>query len=345
MRIMKSFFLYLIPILGLLACSDNDSDQKVSEDAPDYSGNGPKVYRNPVCPQSLPDPTVLEDNGVFYLYATEDTRNVPIMVSNNLVTWKQNGTVFDDVNRPNFVPGGGIWAPDVNKIGNNYVLFYSMSVWGGVWDCGIGIATADNPLGPWDNKGKLFISSEIGVCNSIDPFYIEDNGKKYLFWGSFGGGIWGIELSDDGLSLKKGAEKVQVAADTYEGTYIHKKDGYYYLFASINNCCDGLNSIYTTVVARSESLFGPYVNKMGKGMMTGNHEVLIQGDKVNFFGTGHNSEIVTDKNGDDWILYHAYAKKVNDWARTLMLDKVTWQKGWPKVGIGTPSQISEAPVF
>ena len=47
------------------------------------------------------------------------------------------------------------------------------------------------------DKGKLFISNEIGVQNSIDPFYIEEDGHKYLFWGSFRG-IYGIELSDDG---------------------------------------------------------------------------------------------------------------------------------------------------
>jgi len=28
--------------------------------------------------------------------------------------------------------------------------------------------------------GKLFNSKEVGVKNSIEPYYIEDNGKKYL---------------------------------------------------------------------------------------------------------------------------------------------------------------------
>jgi arabinan endo-1,5-alpha-L-arabinosidase len=194
--------------------------------------------------------------------------------------------------------------------------------------------------------GKLFISSEIGVLNSIDPFFIEDNGKNYLFWGSYGGGIWSVEMSADGLSIKEGAKKVQVAADTYEGTYIHKKGNYYYLFASINNCCDGFNSIYTTVVGRSESLHGPYLNKKGESMRTGfHHEVVIEGDGVNFFGTGHNSEIVTDKNGDDWIMYHAYAKVVGGRSRTLMLDKVTWKDGWPEVNAGYPSEVADRPVF
>ena len=83
------------------------------------------------------------------------------------------------------------------------------------------------------------------------------------------------ELSEDGLSIKQGEKPRQVAGTAYEGTYIHKKAGFYYFFASIGTCCEGLNSPYTTVVARSENLFGPYVDKNGRTMMDNQHEVLI----------------------------------------------------------------------
>ena len=205
---MKHLVKWLMLLSAVCSCSDENKNQYFPEDEGDSSV--PTTYRNPVSHMSLPDPTVLEDDGVFYLYATEDTRNVPVMVSSNLVVWKQVGTVFNDSNRPDFVAGGGIWAPDVNKIGNKYVLYYSLSEWGNGWDCGIGIAVADNPQGPWDNMGKLFISSEIGVLNSIDPFFIEDNGKNYLFWGSYGGGIWSVEMSADGLSIKEGRRKFRL---------------------------------------------------------------------------------------------------------------------------------------
>ncbi len=114
-----------------------------------------------------------------------------------------------------------------------------MSVWGGEWTCGIGVATADKPEGPFTDQGKLFRSNEIDVQNSIDQFYIEDNGRKYLFWGSFRG-LYAIELSDDGLSLKPGAEKRQVAGTAYEGVFIHKRNGFYYMFASIGFLLRGL---------------------------------------------------------------------------------------------------------
>ena len=332
---MKKLFI-ISALCCLAACSSSSSK---TEDDPE---NQPKnVYHNPVINYSLPDPSVIRgEDGYFYLYATENIRNLPIHRSKNLVDWEYVGTAFTNDTRPNFEPKGGLWAPDINKIGDKYVLYYSMSVWGGEWTCGIGCATADKPEGPFKDHGKLFRSNEINVQNSIDPFYMEDGGKKYLFWGSFRG-IYGIELSDDGLSIKEGAKLRQVAGTAYEGTYIHKKDGYYYFFASIGTCCEGLKSTYTTVVGRSKKLFGPYVDKSGKKMLDNHHEVLIHKNDA-FVGTGHNSEIVTDKVGNDWMFYHAVSTK-NPGGRVLMMDKVDWKDGWPSVTGNSPSIEAERP--
>ncbi len=301
------------------------------------------TYTNPVVDYSLPDPSVIKgDDGYYYLYATEDIRNLPIHRSKDLVNWELVGTAFTDETRPDFEPKGGLWAPDINKIGDKYVLYYSMSVWGGEWTCGIGCAVADTPAGKFKDCGMMFRSNGINVQNSIDPFYIEDGGKKYLFWGSFHG-IYGIELSDDGLKVKEGAKPVQVAGDAYEGTYIHKRDGYYYLFASIGRCCEGIKSTYTTVVGRSDKLFGPYLDKQGRSMSDNHHEVLIQKNE-SFVGTGHNSEIVTDKAGDDWMFYHAVKVSDPD-GRVLMLDKIVWEDDWPSVKTNSPSLESEKPVL
>lgn len=301
------------------------------------------TYTNPVVDYSLPDPSVIKgDDGYYYLYATEDIRNLPIHRSKDLVNWELVGTAFTDETRPDFEPKGGLWAPDINKIGDKYVLYYSMSVWGGEWTCGIGCAVADTPAGKFNDCGMMFRSNGINVQNSIDPFYIEDGGKKYLFWGSFHG-IYGIELSDDGLKVKEGAKPVQVAGDAYEGTYIHKRDGYYYLFASIGRCCEGIKSTYTTVVGRSDKLFGPYLDKQGRSMSDNHHEILIQKNE-SFVGTGHNSEIVTDKAGDDWMFYHAVKVSDPD-GRVLMLDKIVWEDDWPSVKTNSPSLESEKPVL
>lgn len=342
---MRILFIHIPAVLALLTgCGCNDLSNDVTDDDSSEENESSEVYSNPVVEYSLPDPTIIQSgDSAFYLYATEDIRNIPIMKSKNLVDWELTGTAFSNETRPDFEPDGGLWAPDINYIDGRYVLYYSMSVWGGEWTCGIGVATSDCPEGPFTDHGKLFRSNEINVQNSIDPFFIEEDGKHYLFWGSFRG-IYVIELTDDGLELKPRAEKQQIAGTAYEGTYIHKKDGRYYMFASIGSCCEGVNSTYTTVVGRSDDLMGPYLDKSGNRMMENHHEILIQANN-RFVGTGHNSEIVTDDEGTDWVLYHA-VDVMDPEGRVLMLDRINWVEGWPQVSGNTPGVDNlERPIF
>ncbi|MCC8153861.1 MAG: family 43 glycosylhydrolase [Tannerellaceae bacterium] len=305
-----------------------------------------REYINPVIGVDTPDPTVIKAGDFFYLYSTENQQQehyIPIYKSKDLVEWEYISSAFTRETRPDFEPDGGLWAPSINFINGKYVLYYAMSVWGGEWTCGIGCATATRPEGPFTDQGKLFCSNEIGVQNSIDPFYIEENGKHYLFWGSFRG-IYYIELNKDGLGIKEGAEPVLVAGTAYEAVLIHKKENYYYLLASWGSCCSGDQSTYTTVVGRSESLFGSYVNKEGKSMLDNQHEILIESNNF-FVGTGHNAEIMTDREGNDWILYHAYIRGETEKGRVLMLDRLKWEEGWPYVETNSPALQAPTPVF
>jgi len=331
----RRIFLTITTLLFLIF--NTTGTNLVKKDSTDY-------YKNPVINASLPDPTIIKaHDGYFYLYATEDTRNVPIYKSNNLIDWKFTGTAFTNDTRPRFEPRGGIWAPDIEYINGKYLLYYSMSRWGGVQTCGIGVAVADKPEGPFTDKGKLFISNEIGVTNSIDQFVMEEDGKKYMFWGSFHG-IYAIELSDDGLSLKPGAEKIKVAGSAFEGTYIYKRNGYYYLFASIGSCCEGAKSTYKLVVGRSRNLFGPYVDKTGKDMMNNGYSIVI-GSNSHFVGNGHCSEIVKDNDGNEWMFYHGVNLN-NPQGRVLLLDQVKWDNNaWPFVEGGSPSLSAKKPSF
>ena len=167
--------------------------------------------------------------------------------------------------------GANVWAPDVVKIGNSFVMYYALSVWGDP-DPGIGVATAPEPWGPWTDQGKLFSSNEIGVNNSIDPAVFQaQDGHYYMIWGSFRG-LYGVRLTDDGLALEGGLEaakankKLVAGLDTstpfnlatYEAPYIVYKDGYYYMFVSSGSCCEGLNSTYHVRVGRSTEPLGPY---------------------------------------------------------------------------------------
>lgn len=334
---------FLVSItLGILTstgCSSTDDGQPQGNEQVKK-----EKFQNPIIPLSLPDPTVVKaDDGFFYLYATEDIRNLPIYRSSDLVSWSFVGTAFTDATRPQWNPNGGIWAPDINRINGCYVLYYAKSEWGGEWTCGIGVASSDNPQGPFTDHGAMFISEEIGVKNSIDAFYIEDNGKKYLFWGSFRG-IYGIELTDDGLAIKPGAKLQKIASEQMEATYIHKRGDYYYLFGSAGSCCEGAKSTYRVIYGRSKSLFGPYLTKDGKSMLDGDFDVLLHGNSF-VAGPGHNSEFITDDKGQDWMIYHGYLMADPDAGRQVFMDKVDWIDGWPQVAGNVSSIESVKPCF
>ncbi len=164
-----------------------------------------------------------------------------------------------------------------------------------------------------------------------------------MFWGSFNG-IYAVELTTDGLKVKDMSQKKRIAGNAFEAAYVHKRGGYFYLFASIGACCEGDNSTYKVVVGRSANVLGPYVNKEGKDMLSDNYELLIRSDNV-FAGPGHNSRIITDDNGTNWMLYHSYLKGQSDKGRLIVLDHVSWSDGWPSISNGVPSKESELVPF
>lgn len=317
-------------------------------------------YVNPVFEPILADPTFIKDpvSGKFFAYGTADywhTDNrshlVAVVRSNDFTSWNYIRDAFNSRPVWKSESNAGIWAPDINYINGKYYLFYSYSTWGDP-DPGIGLAIADKPEGPFNDQGKLFLSSEINVRNSIDPLYFEENGKKFLFWGSYRNNSaetnWGtfvVDLSEDGKSVIDKSKIVKIAASDFEGVVIHKRAQYYYFFGSRGGCCAGINSTYHVLVGRSTSLKGPYYDKKGNDLAKVNGAgTLVLNGNSSFVGPGHASRIITDKGGNDWILYHAMPNNsalaqiggVNQ--RALMLDEVIWSDdGWPLINDGTPS--------
>ncbi len=307
-----------------------------------------KTYSNPVLDHDFADPSIEKGkDGYFYAYSTQTTmegkrRFMPIIRSKNLIDWEFVGQVFTA--KPEWKKdGGGLWAPDVTFFNNKYYLFYSYSRWGDE-NAAIGLAIADKPEGPFEDKGKFLDSKDSGVYNSIDPFFISDNGKNYLFWGSFHG-IYGVELSKNAKSII--GEKFQIADNQYEASYILKRGNNYFYFGSVGTCCEGMKSTYRIKVGRSKYLKGPYLDKDGTSLMDGGGTLLIKENKdKTFAGTGHNAEIITDKNGNDWLLYHGFSKSAPASGRMLLMDKIIWKDGWPTIENGCPGISGmERPVF
>ena len=314
-----------------------------------------QTYANPVLDESHADPTVIRaEDGYYYMYSTESGgRNdgMGIYRSADLVSWEWAGQVLHDKFPAWSVKSEyDLWAPEIRRIGERYVIYYSVAKWGETQKCKIGVADAPSPTGPFRDKGEPLITyEETGVDNCIDPFYWEEDGRKYLFWGSFKG-VYVTELTDDGMSVRKDSngEAVllqKVAGSAFEATCVYKRNGYYYLLASVGSCCEGANSTYRVVVGRSESLLGPYTDKDGGRMLDDKYELVLQGDD-RWAGPGHCSQIVTDDAGAEWMVYHAYRKSDPDGGRLLMLDRLRWtDDGWPYVTGKTPSEEAELPVI
>ena len=315
------------------------------------------TYTNPVITfSSVADPTVIRTDEGFYLYATQTNSYwIPIYFSKDLVNWEFKRSAFRKATRPteDVLPGGGaFWAPEIRYINGKYVLYFSWAKWGDGSISYTAVATSDSPVGDFLNAKPLLITDDFG-SNCIDQFYYEEDGKKYMFVGSFNG-IYVTELTDDGRSVKRGAAgkpvlKKQVCGRAFEGTNIYKKGKYYYLFASINNCCpnNGMDSKYKVVVGRSENLLGPYVDRKGKDMLDNSWELVLEGDGETFFGPGHNSIIIPDDAGTDWMIYHSYVKENGTVGGRLgMLDRIVWSAdGWPTIKKCVPSKGDLLPVF
>lgn len=323
----------------------------IAQESPQPS-QAENTYQNPVFNNDFPDPNLVKaPDGYFYAYSTQTnwTKNglggpyvTPVIRSKNLVNWELVGDA--QTKKPDWKADGGIWAPDATLHNGKYYLYYSYSIWDDP-NPGLGLAISDKPQGPFTDKGKVFLSKEIGVANSIDPFlHVQDN-RLYLFWGSFNG-IFGVEVSEDGITRK--SEKFQIAGSAYEGAYIYQKDGYYYFLGSVGTCCEGDKSTYKVLAGRSKTFKGPYVDAAGKPLNQNGGTLVMEGNTGDsgFVGPGHNGDIYTDSNGDTWMLYHAYKKTDDKRGRVMLLDKIEWVNGWPQVKNKQPGLGEQAgPVF
>ena len=275
------------------------------------------------------------------------------------------GDAFSDATLPSWAEkDAGLWAPDIRYVDGQYRLYYVVTqttVTAERDDNAIGMATAPTPAGPWTDSGAPVVGprrgGQVGDGNflwTFDPAAVTDtDGSQWLFYGSYYGGLFTTRLSADGTRAV--GTPVRVAIDNkFEGSYVVRRDGYWYLFASTANCCAGPTTGYSVQVGRSRTIQGPYVDQQGVSLTdsrAGGTPVLNQNGN-RWVGAGHNA-IATDLAGQDWIAYHAIDRGdpyldgtdgINQ--RPMLLDRLDWVAGWPAVRAGQgPSEGAErAPV-
>lgn len=257
---------------------------------------------------------------------------------------------------------GNMWAPDViyNKVMKKWCMYLSIN--GNAWYSSIILLTADNIEGPYLYQGPVVISGfkngteyketdfELVVGpqsslpdryatgdkwgdrypNNIDPcVFYDEEGKLWMTYGSWSGGIWMIELdentglrdydvtyeltgSGNGITVDPYFGK-KIAGGYYvsgEASYIEYIGGYYFLFVTYGGLAAGgvagdyNNGGYQMRVFRSEKPDGPYQDVRGTNAVFINYRLDFGPDAtdsrgVNIFGaygdwgnqtTGKNSE-------------------------------------------------------
>jgi len=328
---------------------------------------------------SCADPAILKttststtagSSNTWYLYCTSDALSatdlarhyINIFETTDLIHYKYDGDAFTGL--PVWAPNGQLWAPAIKVINGQYLLFYaspSSNLAGS--GAAIGVGVSSSPKGPFVDHGVPVVepqpTSPSVCCNgrfrsTIDPDEIQDaSGQRYLLFGSFDGGIFVRKLSADGLTTDPGSE-VRIAADNrYEGGNWWFHGGFFYLFASSTNCCNGPLSGYNVFVGRASTPLGPFLDQQGNslnGVNPGGNIALAQNGN-SFVGPGGNV-LFTDEAGQDYILYHAiplaqpfYTGRALYTARPALLDAIDWIDGWPvtRGGYGPSDSASPQP--
>jgi arabinan endo-1,5-alpha-L-arabinosidase len=330
------------------------------------------------------DPTVFRGQGhdsYWYALCTTDSLNdedvdangarrshlLPSLRTRDFVSWEYMGDAL--ATHPSWVaPSAGLWAPEVVHRNGQYYLYYvATDVADAVSgepgcnsDSAIGVATSASPLGPWVDSGAPVVAPRRGGggCNFLwtyDPdVLVTSSGSAFIYYGSYYGGIEARELTPDGLGSVASSATPITIANRYEGANVIEKDGSYYLFASASNCCNGPLTGYQVFSGRSQSPLGPFTDREGVSLRAtrvgGTPVITLNGNR--WVGTGHNS-VFQDAGGNWYTAYHGidtndpyFADATGYSRRPLLLDRITWNDGWPEVrqGLGASDSPQLAPL-
>ncbi|MDR1557628.1 MAG: family 43 glycosylhydrolase [Tannerellaceae bacterium] len=271
-----------------------------------------------------PSAHVWED-GRLYVYASHDIappRGCDLMdeyhvfSTDDMVHWIDHGEIL----RASQVTWGKplrndakfMWAPDcVYKNGTYYFYFPhpSENPWNSTWK--IGVATSDKPASGF---------KVIGYIPDIDPLidpcvFIDDDGQTYFYHG--GGGVCKAgKLKSNMMEIDGTMKVMEGLEDFHEATWIHKRNGIYYLSYSDNhdenNDKEGVKGDNRMRYATSKSPLGPWKYQgiyMDPTDSYTNHGSIVE-YKGQWYAFYHNSQL-SQTNGEP-----------NDWLRSVCVDKL-----------------------
>lgn len=279
------------------------------------------------------DPELVVTPGGYFLFFTGDL--ISTKVSSDLLEWSATEPVFSEM--PLWVNQRldgvtDLWAPDVSFFGGKYHLYYAASTYGTGVSC-IGHATApelsDGTI--WLDEGDVICSDvdEIVDWDAIDPStFVDEAGSWWMVFGSYSSGIKLIPLDSDGrrrgVELYSLANRPEEKAIQAPSMLFH--EGFYYLFASFDQCCAGVNSTSNIRVGRSTDVTGPFIDKEGTPLLESGGSPFIVGND-NFRGAGASS--IFEYDGRLFIAYHAYDASLAGQATLRIAPLAFDEEAWP----------------
>lgn len=296
---------------------------------------------NPLTPFSSADPTFWRAPDGSWRASSTGQR---ILKSRDFFTWEDTGRrLFTQADEQRIrAEWHQIWAPDVTRINGLYYLYVTHIR--NAAESAIYVYTSRSAEGPFTDGRLLTCSRDTGIIDTIDPEVVRDENKRlWLFFGSIGR-IHRVRLASDGKSIAKGAKYEVVAGlhvkdspsrlRVFEGAYLYRRGGWWYLFASRGRYADWS---YGIVVGRAKKLTDDFRDRRGRLMKNGFGTLILSSNKGDkFFGPGHNGEIAI-LNGRSYLPYHCHVEGPDAHARPLFVQELIWGRdGWPSIPGGKP---------
>lgn len=296
------------------------------------------------------DPSVIHVNGTWYIFITDNgawSGSLPILCSQDTTSWKQCGSVFPQM--PSWIraklPGiSNLWAPDISYFNGEYHVYYTASL-ANTESTLVGLATnttldPSDPNYHWVDRGMVLESRPGDQINVLDPNILTNSdGRIWLSYGSYWGGIAQREIDPaSGMLKDASAQQINLAArpsvahHPIEGSSQLYHNGYYYLFVSIDFCCNTnlATNNYKMAVGRSTDPHGPFLAQDGTPMLDGGSTVIVTGDGTKWMGVGGGTVYDDPASGNTDIVFHAQAMNQGGVA-SLWFKQISWVNDWPVV--------------
>jgi arabinan endo-1,5-alpha-L-arabinosidase len=280
------------------------------------------------------DPSIVQAGSTYDLFSTHGMLHEH--QSSDLINFSDGGYALPSV--PSWTntytgDGGDLWAPDASEHNGEIWLYYAASTFGSSNSAiGLAVSSTGQPGSFVDSGAPIYTSASCAGSNAIDPTSVVDaSGNAWMAFGSWSSGIQIVPV-DNNTGVPTGATCAQLAyhpsGTGIEGSYILAYGGYYYLFASIDTCCQGVTSTYRIIVGRSTSVTGPYTDRGGIALTQGGGTILLSAHN-NINGPGGES-ILAGASGP-LLVYHYYDGN-NSGDPALGINQLGWTSdGWPYV--------------